>query len=71
MTQRDALKQSHGQQLKQKIPLLAASRDSLAEQGAAEEMLHRVSPMLEKKVLLLQWQLQHKVWSDYEGLLHP
>lgn len=43
----------------------------MAEQSAAGEVLYRVSPMLEKKVLLLQRQLWHKVRSEYEGLPHP
>jgi len=37
--------------------LLALSSDSTAEQSAAEEILYRVSSMLEKKALLLQRQL--------------
>lgn len=43
----------------------------MTEQGAAEEILYGGSSMLEKKVLLLQRQLRHKVWSEYEGHPHP
>lgn len=43
----------------------------MAKQSAAEEILYRVPFMLEKNVLLLQRQLQHKVWSENEGHAHP
>lgn len=72
MRQDSTLKQSHGQPAEARTFLLhALSRDSMAEQSARGEILYRVSSMLEKKVLLLQRQLQHKVWSEYERLLHP